>query len=336
MSVSPPPDRAQRASAWPGRLAFAAAVLALPLVAFGGTVTTLHAGLAIDGWWILEPGRGDHFLWFYPVEKWFRDIGTFVEHTHRLIATGVGLLATATVIATFAADRRPSARVLALAGLLAVCGQGLIGGLRVLEKSEGLAFLHGALGQAVFAVLVAVAIGLSPRWQEQRQTPCKHARRLGRQSLLALGLGSLAIVAGAWLRHPMPGEPLSHVALGAHLIGALATVAAALALARTLLATAEAGAAGGEDRSILLTLRRRLLAVLLLQVLLGLGAFWIVVLAPPEGQPGLHGSFFPTAHVVMGALLLAQLTAAALWSRRTVRTAAPSGSVTTAGAEVTA
>ncbi len=328
-------DPARRASAWPGRLAFAAAVLALPLVAFGGTVTTLHAGLAIDGWWILEPGRGDHFLWFYPVEKWFRDVGTFVEHTHRLIATGVGLLAIATVVAAFALDRRRAARALAVIGLLAVSGQGVIGGLRVLEKSERLAFLHGALGQAVFALLVAVAVYLSPAWQAQRPTPCKHARGLGRIGILALGLAYLTIVAGAWLRHPLPGQPLSHAALGAHLLGVVATAAAVVAFARKLQATAAAGAAGGTDRSRLLGVRRRLIAVFALQVLLGLGAFWIVVLAPPEGRTDLHASFFPTAHVVTGALLLAQLVAAVMWSRRVVCVAAAPARVAP-GAEVTA
>src|SRR5262249_41575588 len=77
-------EPAEPASPWPRRLALAALVAAVPLVFFGGTVTTLHAGLAIDGWLVLEPGRGDHFLWLYPVDKWFRDVGTFVEHTHRL------------------------------------------------------------------------------------------------------------------------------------------------------------------------------------------------------------------------------------------------------------
>ena len=69
---------------WPHRLALATVVAAIPLLLFGGSVTSLEAGMAIDGWLVLERGRGDHFLFFYPVEKWFRDVGTFVEHSHRL------------------------------------------------------------------------------------------------------------------------------------------------------------------------------------------------------------------------------------------------------------
>src|SRR5688500_7568632 len=88
-----------RTSAWRRRLALATLALALPLAFFGGSVTTLGAGLAIDGWLILEPGRGDWFLWFYPLEQWFRDVGTFVEHSHRLLGSGVGLLAIATAVA---------------------------------------------------------------------------------------------------------------------------------------------------------------------------------------------------------------------------------------------
>ena len=74
----------QAPSPWPRRLAWATLLAALPLVLFGGTVTTLRAGMAIDGWFVLEPGRGDHFLLAYPLEKWLRDPGTFTEHTHRL------------------------------------------------------------------------------------------------------------------------------------------------------------------------------------------------------------------------------------------------------------
>ena len=108
-------------SKWPARFALATLLAAIPLLALGGTVTTLEAGMAIDGWWILEPGRGDHFLLFYPLEKWFRDIGTFSEHSHRLFGVLVGNHAIATVIATWLATKAKAARRVAFLGLFSVC-----------------------------------------------------------------------------------------------------------------------------------------------------------------------------------------------------------------------
>lgn len=300
----------ERQSPWPHRFAVATLVAAIPLLAFGGQVTTLGAGLAIDGWWVLEPGRGDHVLWFYPVEKWFRDPGTFTEHTHRLFGTLVGLLSIATVIAAFVADPRRAARVLATAGLVTVCVQGTIGGFRVLERSDGLAFLHGVLGQGVFAVLAAVAVFLSPRWRRQTPAACKCAPGLRRAAQIALVLVYLTIGLGAWLRHQAGFLPLV-----LHLVGVFASSVALLVLARRLMAAAEAAGAG-QDRSVLRSNGVRILVLLGVQVLLGLAAFAVVFLVQGDGSVNLHQSLFPTLHVLFGALLLAQTVAATLWSRR--------------------
>lgn len=297
-------------SRWPHRLALATVAAAVPLIGFGGQVTTLEAGLAIDGWWVLEPGRGDHFLWFYPLDKWFRDLGTFTEHTHRLFGTLVGLLSIATLLATLRCGASRAARWLALTGLLAVSLQGTIGGLRVLERSDDLAFLHGVLGQGVFALLAAVAVVTAPRWASQRGAVCKLGPGLRRAGPVALATLYLTIALGAWLRH-QPGFLL----LIAHIVGVFASGAALLVLGRRLLAAA-AAQGDGPDRSMLRVGGLRLLALLALQVLLGVLAFAVVYLVKSEPGANLHHTLFPTLHVLVGALLLAQVTAALLWSRR--------------------
>ena len=305
----------QTPSRWPHRLAVATLVAAVPLLAFGGQVTTLQAGLAIDGWWVLEPGRGDHILWLYPTTKWFRDPGTFVEHTHRLFGTLVGLLSIATVVATFRADGRRVARMLAVLGLVAVCVQGTIGGFRVLEKSPELAFLHGVLGQGVFAALAAVAVVLSPRWQRQGRAACKVAPGLHRVSIGAGVVVYLAIALGAYFRHAQTGAGLV-----LHLVAVFAAVGLLLVLGRRLRLGAEAGRPGEVDREVLRGVGRRLHALLGLQVLLGVGAFVVVVLVARDRVERIHESLLPTLHVVFGALLLAQTVAAAMWSRRVLAT----------------
>ena len=277
-------DPAAIASPWPRRLALATLVAAVPLVFFGGSVTTLHAGLAIDGWLVLEPGRGDHFLWLYPVDKWFRDIGTFVEHTHRLFGSLVGLLAVATVVVTFATDRRKGTRALSVAALLAVIVQGIIGGLRVLEQSDDLAFLHGAIAQGVFALLGASWLAASRIGGEE-----PHGSR--RLAWIAAGSVYGQIVAGAWLRHG-GGVP----ALALHVVLALCVGIVLLVLAGSLRRD------GGSHVH-----RRWILALLATQFALGIAAFVVVWMQPASGasaSPGLGSSAFPTLHVLVGGALL--------------------------------
>jgi cytochrome c oxidase assembly protein subunit 15 len=278
----------------------------VPLVFFGGTVTTLHAGLAIDGWWILEPGRGDHFLWLYPVDKWFRDVGTFVEHTHRLFGSLVGLLAVATLVATLALDRRRTSRTLAAVALLAVVVQGVLGGLRVLEKSEDLAFLHGAIGQAVFALLGASWIAASTVAVPEDRFA---STRLAWTAAIAV---YLQIVAGAWLRHG--GGVLALVVHGVLALGAGIHV---MLFARSL------GTSPGSR-----ALRRALLALLTTQFALGFAAFGVVWLGPQRASgsaPGLGSSVFPTLHVLVGGSLLLACVAGIFRARgwRKARSGAP-------------
>lgn len=299
-------------SPWARRFALATVLAAVPLVFFGGSVTTLHAGLAIDGWLILEPGRGDHFLWLYPIDKWFRDVGTFVEHTHRLFGSLVGLLAIATVVATWATDRRRLPRTLSIVAFLAVALQGTIGGLRVLEQSEDLAFLHGAIAQAVFAVLGASFVAASTDVSPVRSSAWAGAAGLRRLSLATSGVVYLQIVAGAWLRHGG-----SVPALSIHGLLAAAVIVLVLLLARDLRRSTED--LEGELARPLRALRAWLLGLLAGQVALGIAAFvvvWGAAGPEPRTAGSLGTSLFPTLHVLAGGGLLLACVASSMWIRR--------------------
>jgi cytochrome c oxidase assembly protein subunit 15 len=294
-------------------LALATLVAAVPLIFFGGTVTTLHAGLAIDGWLVLEPGRGDWFLWAYPVAQWFRDVGTFVEHTHRLLGSVVGLLAIATVIAMFVADRRSAGFKLASAALACVILQGVLGGLRVLEKSEDLAFVHAAFGQLTFALLCAGVVTTRPAWMRALGAPAQQRGRLWKISIATVGVVYSEIVVGAWLRHGG-----SMAALFLHALLVIGVVLCVMLLAREL---ARRAAEVDEPRT-LHTLRRGLWLALSLQIVLGLLAFLSVYVLVGKNPGNVQESLFPTLHVMGGAALLSTSVAALLWSRRIPRTAA--------------
>lgn len=297
-------------SAWPRRLALATLCVAVPLAFFGGSVTTLEAGLAIDGWLVLEPGRGDWFLWFYPVEQWFRDAGTFVEHTHRLLGSAVGLLAIATVVACLLRERG-AARGLSVAALAAVIAQGTLGGLRVLEKSDDLAFLHGAFGQAVFALLAATWIATSPAWQAARARAIANAAPLRSAALLATAAVYAQIVAGAWLRHGGSG-----LALLVHLVLILAVVGAVVRAGRELRAASAEPALDPAEASALRRCARTLHALLWAQVALGVGAFFSVYVLVGKVAATVEQGLFPTLHVLGGAALLCASVATLLWTRR--------------------
>jgi len=299
---------ARTAGPWPRRLAFLCALFAVPLVLFGGSVTTLGAGMAVDGWLIAE----GHFLLFFPAEKWFRDTATFVEHTHRLWGTLVGLCALGCLALAWLRDEPRGARLGALVAFLAVAFQGTLGGLRVLRNDSDLAFLHGALAQFVFAVLCANAALFSLSWR----VPVRAAASPGRLGLrsaatLALVLTGAQVVLGAWYRHALRPTPLasSDLRLAFHALGAIAVLASVAAVVRRgqILAAEEPDLPRG-----LLQALRVLPVLLLVQVVLG-GLAWAGF------RPGAIGPaewMLSIAHVLGGALLLGTLAIVGLWGRR--------------------
>lgn len=289
-------ERTASTSAWAGRWALLAALCAVPLFAFGGAVTTLEAGLAVEGWWNAE----GHFLPFFPIEKWLRDPETFVEHTHRLFGMLVGFFALAAVVQSL---RVGAGRAIAAAALLAVCVQGTLGGLRVLEKSSDLAFLHGVFGQGVFALLACSALLLSARWaQDERGAPLAEAPT--RMAAWTTGLIYLQIALGAWYRHGLRPVAAEGVAgrLHLHLFGALVVLGAVSALAARLKAS---------ERPELVRIARQLHALLGVQLLLG-ALSWIALSSEWAGLELVAS----VLHVITGALLLARSLTSALWSRR--------------------
>jgi cytochrome c oxidase assembly protein subunit 15 len=294
------------ASSWPHRLALATWLSALPLVVFGGAVTTLRAGMSIDGWWVLDRGRGDYFLLAYPLDKWFASAGTFSEHTHRLCGVLVGLFAIAYMVAAAREHRRGAPISLALWGLggfVAVSAQGTLGGLRVLENSPQLAFLHGCVAQIVFAVLGANVVLSSRAWREARATRLDTAP-WKRASLIAVAAVYAQIVLGAWLRHTGAELPLM-----LHLVFAALAAGAVLMLAR------HARETGAPE---LVRSAQRLKWLLVAQLCAG-GLATVAIFVVSGGftaSVSTAETFSSTLHVLLGALLLQQTVAAAMWMHR--------------------
>jgi cytochrome c oxidase assembly protein subunit 15 len=68
------------------RFTLLAAAATFALLGAGGLVTSHGAGMAVPDW----PNTFGYNMFFFPVSQWIG--GIFYEHTHRLLASGVGLL----------------------------------------------------------------------------------------------------------------------------------------------------------------------------------------------------------------------------------------------------
>src|SRR6516162_10859756 len=117
------------------------AVLILLLICSGGLVTSHEAGMAVPDW----PNSFGYNMFLFPISRWVG--GVFFEHTHRLIASGVGLLTIALCILTWVIEDRRWVKWLATIAVLVVIVQGVLGGLRVTEHNALLGLFHGCLAQ---------------------------------------------------------------------------------------------------------------------------------------------------------------------------------------------
>ena len=112
------------------------------LVVIGGGVTTYRVGMAVPDW----PATFQQNMWTYPFSDMLAEgHGVTLEHAHRVWASGVGLVAICVLLTCYIQRAARGVTAMAWVVLLAIIGQGLLGGTRVLENSQNLAFLHGAL-----------------------------------------------------------------------------------------------------------------------------------------------------------------------------------------------
>jgi cytochrome c oxidase assembly protein subunit 15 len=272
------------ASKWPYRIAVLTACATFPLLFIGGLVTAKGAGLAVPDW----PTTFGYNMFLYP---WSEMVGNiFYEHSHRLVASGVGLLTILLTITFWLKESRRWLRWLGVAALLLVVVQGVLGGLRVVLLEETLAIVHACLAQLFFALIVSLAVFTSAEWNEPLETkPLPDGGRLWRLCAATTGLIYLQVIFGAVLRHT--GERLD-----AHLLfAALVAVHVILVLSRVLRFHAE--------RPTLVRPAWWLASLLCFQLTLGVasyfGKFTALLRLPIDALVLLT-----TSHLALGAVML--------------------------------
>lgn len=154
------------------------AAVTFVLLGAGGLVTSHGVGMAVPDW----PNTFGYNMFFFPVSQWVG--GVFYEHTHRLLASGVGLLTTIMALWLHGRSARPFLRWTGLVLLVVALGTAL-----AMPKRWPDALVLGLSG--------LVGLSASFGWPQNEPAP-RWLRRLG---LLAFGavvlqgiLGGLRVV----------------------------------------------------------------------------------------------------------------------------------------------
>lgn len=190
--------------------AVANAVVTFLLIGLGGLVTSHEAGMSVPDW----PTTYGYNMFLFPIKDWVGPIR--YEHTHRLLATVVGLLTTILAIWLWLKDPRKWLQWLGVAALLLVILQGVLGGLRVRLNMNDLGIPHGAVAQ-IFLVLTAALALFTSRWWWRTTTekPNEVPRGLRKHVLYVTILVFIQLLIAATMRHQHAGLsiwdfPLAH------------------------------------------------------------------------------------------------------------------------------
>lgn len=285
------------ANAWLHRLALTTAGTTLFLLFVGALVTSKGVGLAVPDW----PTTFGHNMFLFP---WAGMVGgVFYEHSHRLVASGVGFLTLVLAVCLWLRELRVWVRWLGVAALLLVTVQGVVGGLRVVLLEQDLAILHAALAQAFFGLIVAMALFTSRSWRGVRPSSATGGSTMFPWFCLsATLLIYVQSLLGAFIRHN--GE-----ALALHVVMALVVaVQTGLLVLRTLQFS--------KDLPVFRTPSTCLGLFLVMQLALGVGSYAVRSLSfGADWHLGLIVAV-TTAHVVVGALLLAMSVVVTAWAFR--------------------
>jgi len=275
----------------------------LLLIAAGGLVTSTGTGLSVPDW----PNTYGYFMFSFPLSKMVG--GILYEHSHRLIASTVGLMTIGLALWLTRVERRRWVRRLGWIALAAVITQGILGGITVLYFLPApVSISHAGLAQIFFMLVTSLAVFTSPGWlvryarDESATRAVVGDTALRRLAILTPAVIYGQILVGATMRHTGAGLAIADFPLAfgrlipptwdfgiaihfAHRVGAVVVVALVVALGTHIVA---------RQRARVELVRP---AVLLLVTVVGqftLGA-WTVL---SEKHVAIN-----TAHVATGALL---------------------------------
>ena len=186
---------------WLNRFAWLTAAATFLLLGLGGLVTSHEAGMAVPDW----PTTYGYNMFLFPMHLWQGNI--FYEHTHRLLASFVGLLTIILAVWIWLRDPRSWVRWLGAGAFFAILLQGLLGGLRVTLLKDEIGIFHAALAQSFFVLVTLIALfssGKAGKFADSlRTTPI--SRSLYWLTISSSSLLLIQLILGASMRHQHAG-----------------------------------------------------------------------------------------------------------------------------------
>ncbi|CAG0998381.1 hypothetical protein PHYC_02711 [Phycisphaerales bacterium] len=303
-ATQPEPD-------WLSRFAWVTCIAAAPLLFVGGLVTSTDSGMAVPDW----PNTFGSNMFLYPLGPRSAP-NVYLEHSHRLFGTLVGLTSIVLTCWVWLSNQRFYVRVYAIVVLTLIIAQGLLGAMRVIQNDRISALVHGVIAQVIFAGLIALAIYLSPSFRGLSAIlPPPPARRIKLFATAAMHTMLVQLVFGAMYRHLRSSHVLwSHA--GFSVVVVVAAILAGFSAHAFMKDAANLPAAAK-------TLRRGgtwLIVAVGFQFLLG----WFVFMTTagqnrrPESVPQ---AVIRTTHQANGALLLGLTTVVFVMARQANRLA---------------
>ena len=255
---------------------------AVILLTAGALVTSEDAALAVPDWPLSYGTLNPPMIG-----------GIAFEHSHRLIAAGLGLLIVILAWLLWRYEERPAMKWLGFAALGGVVFQGILGGLTVLKLLHyWLPVMHACTAEIMFAILVSIAVFTShwymqdlPQYADSGAPPIHAIVTLNAMVIF------LQVLVGAGFRHKYLS--LKPHAYGAPIVLAMVVWTAAV-LRRRFPEVKEIG-----------LIRKLLHSIVGLQILLGLAALWARIHSADDPQPLPPVVISTVVHTVVGAILFA-------------------------------
>lgn len=171
------------------------------LIFLGGLVKSTESGLSVPDW----PTTYGYFMFSFPLDQMVG--GIKYEHTHRMVASGVGLLTLILAIWLARAKIASWLTKLGIAAFVAVIAQGILGGLTVkFLLPVWLSSLHGVLAQTFFLITIMIAYALSC---ERKGRSSENVKSMDgqfiRMSIIFVAMVFIQLVIGNIMRHTESG-----------------------------------------------------------------------------------------------------------------------------------
>lgn len=219
--------------------------------------------------------------------------GVVYEHTHRIIAGGLGIFVLIQAVLLWTSDDRRWLRWFGVVAVAGVLVQAVLGGEVVRQVLRyWLPVLHATFAQIIFGAVLAIAVFTSKWWlAEHPQTEDRGSPAIRTVAWANALVIFVQILLGAGFRH-------KEIPIWPHMAGSLAVLGMVIYTAAVLRKRFD-------DSEEFTRARTLLHAVFGTQFLLGLGAYWSRVVTSGAPKPLPVMITLTVAHTVVGAVLFA-------------------------------